>query len=262
MDIHAEWPRNVWYRDGLSKIETSGDLRIQKDEGTTTPYMTGRIALVRGTYDAYGRNFVMDSGDIVFTGPPDINPLLNIRATYTSGGTVVYLDVKGDAKSPKLALSSNPPLPEQDIVSVLVVGRPLNEISSSSGTQTSSGDQAKALAGSVIGGYITKELRESGMDLGLDVIRVDPTTQGSRLTVGRYIGEKLFVSYGQPLQGTAARVFDADYYISKRWTLEAQTGSAEDSHVDFQFRYPLNPPPRPKKARKLGFTEKRPDGAS
>src|SRR6185437_15849721 len=82
MDVRAHWPRNVWYRDGLTKIETSGDLRIQKDEETAMPYLTGTIRIVRGTYDAYGRDFWMNSGDIVFTGPPDINPILNIRAQY------------------------------------------------------------------------------------------------------------------------------------------------------------------------------------
>lgn len=242
MDVHAVWARGVWYRDGLTKIETSGDLRVQKEDDTTTPYMTGRISIMRGSYDAYGRDFLMDSGDIVFLGPPDINPALNLRAKYASGGTEVYLDVRGTLREPVLKLSSNPPLPEQDIISVLVVGRPLNQIGPTQ-NGASRDAQAAAVAGNVIGGYITRELRQSGMDvLGLDVVRVEPTTQGSRLMVGRYIGEKLFVSYGQPIQPTAGQVFDADYYLSKRWTLSAQTGSGAtgDTHMDLEFRYPLN----------------------
>jgi autotransporter translocation and assembly factor TamB len=151
LNVHADWPRNVWYRDGLTKIETSGDLRIQKDEGAAIPYMSGRIALVRGFYDAYGRSFEMDSGDIVFTGPPDINPTLNLRAKYSSGGTDIFLDVKGTAKKPELHLSSNPPLPEQDIISVLVLGTPLNQVGSATGgPETSKSQQAQALKASLL----------------------------------------------------------------------------------------------------------------
>jgi hypothetical protein len=57
------------------------------------------------------------------------------------------------------------------------------------------------------------------------------------------------VSYGQPIQGSATRVFNADYYISKDWTLSGQTGASEDSHLDFLFRYPLNTPPAAKPTR-------------
>lgn len=250
LNIHSVWPRGVWYREGLTKIETSGDLQVLKDEGTDELYLQGQIRIVRGTYDAYGRDFLLDSGDLVFTGPPTINPILNLRAKYPTGGTEVSLDVKGTAKEPLLTLSSNPPLPEQDIVSVLVVGKPLNQIGPTDPNGTSRAAQAAALAGNVIGGYITRELRESSMDLlSLDVVRVDPTTQGSRLTIGRYIGDKLFVSYGQPLQSSVGRVFNADYYLNRRWTVAAQTGSGAqtgtsstdaDTHVDLEFRYPLN----------------------
>ncbi len=259
MDVHAHWPRNVWYRDGLSKIETSGDLRVQKDEGTTTPYMSGSISIVRGLYNIYGRDFTLNSGDIAFTGPPDINPLLNVRAQYQNGGTTVYLDVRGTASEPKLNLSSNPPLAPQDIISVLVIGQPLNQINptplqptvplpgqtlaqtKTQPTQEKQSDQAAALAGNVIGSYVTGQLRNSGLNLGLDVVRVDATTEGDQLTVGRYIGSKLFVSYGQPINSQAAKVFDADYYLSRRWTLSGETGTG-DNHMDFLFRYPLNTP--------------------
>ena len=247
MDVHAQWPGRVYYRDGLTKIETSGDLRVRKDKGADTLYMNGRIDIVRGTFDAYGRAFILDQGNIIFMGPPEINPQLNVEAKYTSGGTVVTLDVKGTAKAPTLSLSSNPPLAQQDIISVLVLGQPLNQVGDQ-GSSTSRSAQSEALAGSVIGGYVSKELRESGMDIaGLDVVQVQSSpTGGNLLTVGRYIGQKLFVSYGQPLQSSAQRVFDASYYLSPRWTVVGETGEASDSHMDFQFRYPLNTPHYPK----------------
>ncbi len=252
MNVRAEWSRNVWYRDGLSKVETSADLRIQKEKGAPTPYLYGSISIVRGSYDAYGRDFSLTSGDIAFTGPPEINPVLNIQAEYKSGGTIVYLDVKGTAKAPEIALRSNPPLAQQDIVSVLVLGRPLNQIRPDpAGPTTGSSGQAEALAGSVLSSMITRELRENGLNLGLDVVRIEPTTTGNVLMVGRYIGTNLFVAYGQPLQATATRAYEASYYISQNWTMVGESGTPDtaqanptaiDNHLGLEFRYPLNTP--------------------
>lgn len=242
MNLRVLWERNVWYRDRLTKVETSGDLDVEKEAETTELSLRGQIGMVRGSYDAYGRDFIVESGDLVFTGGPEINPIMNVRAKYFGGGVDVYVDVKGRLKTPELRFSSNPPLPEQDIISVVIVGRPLNQIGPTQGDGTTRQQQAAALAGNVVGGYITRELRESGMNFGLDVVRVEPTVLGSRLKIGRYFGEKLFVSYGQPLQPTAGQIVEADYYLTRRWTVSAQSGSgpAEDTHLDLEFRYPLN----------------------
>ena len=203
--------------------------------------MTGQISIVRGSYDAYGRDFQLNSGTLLFTGPPDINPTLNIEASYMGGGTLVYLDVKGTANEPQLILRSNPPLAQEDIVSVLIFGHPLNQINAGGASDQSNSAQAEAAAGSALGGYVSKGLRESGMDLGLDVVRVDATnTGGNRLTVGRYIGSKLFVSYGEPIQGNTVRVFDASYYLLPNLALVGETGYSSDSYVDLLCIYPLN----------------------
>lgn len=254
MDVQARWPRNVWYRDGVSKIETNGNIRVQKDEGATMPYLTGTIGIVRGFYDVYGRDFKLNSGNLVFTGPPEINPLLSIQAEYAAAGNTVYLNIGGSAKAPTLALTSNPPMDQEDIIAILVVGQPLSGYSgaSSSGTATSNQASAAALAGSVVGGYVANELRSSGLDLGLDVVRVQPGTSGGNvLTVGRYIGQKLFVSYGQPIQSQEGRLFNADYYLTSRWTLSGQSQAGGDSHMDMLFRYPLNAPKRGRQSREV-----------
>ena len=62
------------------------------------------------------------------------------------------------------------------------------------------------------------------------MVRVDSSnTGGNRLTVGRYIGQRLFVSYGQPLQENAGRVFDANYYLTTYWSMVGETGDNTDS---------------------------------
>jgi autotransporter translocation and assembly factor TamB len=241
VDISARWDRDVWYRDGVTGIETRGDLRIQKPRGHTDLVLQGQIVSVRGTYTYFGKEFVIESAQIQFTGQPGMNPMMNVLASYQSDPTLVYLDITGTLKQPNLKLRSNPPLPDQDVVSVLVFGRPISELTTS-GTSGTASQEMASLAGSVLGSYVTKGLRETGLKgLDLDVLDVQATPQGeNRLTVGRYLTRNLFVSYGQTMSETGGKGLAADYYVGPHWVLEGSAGTADMSHVDVLFRYPLN----------------------
>src|SRR5262249_13091876 len=60
LDVAAQWRGNVWYRDGVTSIETRGDLRIQKDKGQAPLRLVGTISSVRGSYNYYGRDFMIE----------------------------------------------------------------------------------------------------------------------------------------------------------------------------------------------------------
>ncbi|HVO32636.1 MAG TPA: translocation/assembly module TamB domain-containing protein [Elusimicrobiota bacterium] len=241
MDVAVQWPRNVWYRDGLSSIETRGDMRLKKFRGPGPTTLTGNIDALRGTYNYFGHDFNIDSADIQFAGTPEINPNLNIQASYHGDpAVVVYLNVTGTFQNPKLKLSSNPPLSEQDIVSVIAFGQPLSELRSRTGGGNANQEMLQA-AGNVLGSYVSKKLRQTGLShLNLDVVNVQPTETGTEVTVGRYLGPRLFVSYGQTLRGAAEKSISADYFLSDKWTLEGESDSIQGNDLDFLFRYPLN----------------------
>jgi autotransporter translocation and assembly factor TamB len=247
MDIRTVWDHGMWYRDGLTKIETAADLKIRKRSGSPDVALVGPLTLIRGSYDAYGKDFVIDSGDINFTGGSEINPIISIQANYRTPGYTVYLSVSGNLKpAPRLKFTSSPPLTEQEIISLLVTGRVSSSLSGTSGSD----DQAKAAAADVASSYLTRSLRESGLNLGLDVVRVTPSATGTVWTVGRYLGPDLFVSYGQNPKDSASSVVNADYSLSKRWSLATQASSTSDTFVDLLFRYPLKrreskPEPKP-----------------
>ncbi len=239
IDLHAEWSHRLWYRDGLTKIETAGDLRVRKEQGAEGAALTGPISLLRGSYDAYGRDFRIDTGDIIFTGGAEINPRLNIRAQYRAADYDIGLLVLGTAQRPELNFTSSPPLSQQEILSVLVTGRPSGTLGTGSASATGE------IAADVASTYLTKTLRSSGLNLGLDVVRVTPTPTGTMWTVGRYVGPDLFVSYGQNPKDSASSVVNAEYFLTRRWSISTQASSVNDNYVDFLFRYPLKKKSQP-----------------
>src|ERR1019366_3848938 len=64
MNVGARWESNVWYREGLTKIESRADLQVHKDRGSNSIYLAGTLDLRRGSYDAYGRDFIIQSGEL------------------------------------------------------------------------------------------------------------------------------------------------------------------------------------------------------
>ena len=252
MEVRLFWPRDFWYRDELTGIETKGDLHFRKKPDEKDLRLMGSVETVRGTYVYSGRNFRLQSGLFTFTGPV-ADPLIDVTALYKIEPTEITLRITGSAQHPQLALSSNPPLPEQDVLSLLVFGRPVEDLkvqSSGNGTQETGG-QASArqklgqVAGEALGNYLSAKISERGLQkLNLDLFRIQPTGQGTNVTVGRYIGEKLFVSYRQSFGLETGRLLSAEYYLTPAWTVQAEAGTDQASHLDFQFRYPLNHPGR------------------
>jgi translocation and assembly module TamB len=131
-------------------------------------------------------------------GAQDPNPLLDITATRVipNTGVEAQIRIQGTAREPQLTLSSDPPLDESDVLTLIVFNRSLNEL----GT----GERASlaATAGGIATGFIAAPLGEAiGRALDLDIFEITTTTEegefGAGLTVGQQIGDRAFIRMRQ-----------------------------------------------------------------
>ena len=135
--------RDAWIRRDDADVELRGDLRLGK-EAYQPLFVTGDIRLVRGWYAFQGRRFDLDEGRIIFGGdvPPD--PQLDITGDQPTGEYEVTVEITGRATEPALALSSEPPLEQADILSLLVFGRPARDLGTRAGRRPATpGDLAR-----------------------------------------------------------------------------------------------------------------------
>jgi translocation and assembly module TamB len=235
-DVNVNWDGDVWYRDGLTKVETQANVDVRKDSGDRLPRLSGDVTLVRGSYDAFGRDFVVKDGALSFNGPDAWDPSLNIHASHEMEDALVEVDLSGTAKKPEVRLRSTPPMPEQDILAMLALGKAPGQSTSSS----NEGNAGKELAADAVSSYLTREVRSAGMNvLDLDVVRMKPSDTGTEWTVGRYLGSKFFMSYSYNPENSASQVLKAEYSFSPRWTVIAQSGSQSDNYLDINFRLPV-----------------------
>jgi translocation and assembly module TamB len=116
-----------------------------------------------------------------------------------------------------------------DVLSYLVLGRPLNQASSSEGASLY---KAAAALGAAGGNKLTSFLAQK---FGLQELSVETgaTPQEASLVLGTYLAPKVYVRYVQDLANQTATI-RIRYELSRRWTLETES-SATGAGVDILF---------------------------
>jgi autotransporter translocation and assembly factor TamB len=221
---------------GDMNVTVGGDIQVRKSAGGQLTFV-GTMHAVRGFYEFQGRRFELArGGQIRFDGTPQINPAIDITATRLIPNTGVEARVRitGTARTPELALSSNPPLEESDILSLIVFNRPVNELG------TGERSSLAATAGGIATGFLAAPLGESiGKALDLDFFEITTSTVegdlGAAVTVGQQLGDRAFIKLRQQFGERLISEFLIEYQLKDFLRLEATaapetSGSANRLH--------------------------------
>ncbi|HSF33421.1 MAG TPA: translocation/assembly module TamB domain-containing protein [Candidatus Tectomicrobia bacterium] len=231
-DIRVEIPRNAWAQGPGTAVEISGDIQITKE--LERPFiLSGGITVVRGFASVYGKRFVMKQGQVTFTGSPEINPLLDITINHTVSNYLVEIHVEGKAREPQLVFSSTPELPQTDILSLLIVGKTMDRLTSSEQQDLSS--QLGGAAGSMVAGQLQEVI---GGALGLDALTIGAGESfgGGSVGIGQYVTQDIFLSYEVGVGKGGGNRVGVEYSITPRLKLKGSTSDSGASTVDFLWR--------------------------
>jgi translocation and assembly module TamB len=229
-------PRNLWVRGSDVNVELglSEDFRIEYSDEAR---MNGEVRVLRGRVDVLGRRFdVQADSQVRFTGPPAV-PYINVTAEHRneSAQVTVYVTIRGQGRDLTLKPTSDPPLPESEIYTLLATGR--RTLERGSGASMTASAQAASVVGSLVANEARKALSEK---LPLDVLSIEAGESGlagAKLEVGTYVTDKIYVGYtgrvGANLQqGENANAVRFEYQLGTRWSLEGQYGDARSGGLD------------------------------
>ncbi|MCY3683567.1 MAG: translocation/assembly module TamB [Gemmatimonadetes bacterium] len=205
INLQVSADRQVWLRDPAFEVEIEGDLDVIKNREDSRIY--GMISSRRGNYIWQNNRLRITRGEIQFQGRPDWNPDLDIRAEtsvravsiegerpkpvdiiVTVGGTLTYPQISFDSSDPSLEGDMG------NIASLLLTGRPADQF------QFSGGHTLDLFAG-----FVANRLGQHiGQKLHLDLVEIDVGEGNiSRIRLGKYIGDRLFMSYAKDISSTA-----------------------------------------------------------
>ena len=198
----------------------SGRLHVTTD-GKQPLSAKGSIDAVRGSYAAFGQRLTIDRGRLIFDGPVD-NPGLDVLALRKNLPVEAGVEVTGTVRYPHVQLTSNPPVPDNEKLSWLVLGH---------GPESGTGADAAALqvamatlAGNDGGPSFSQRFAKT---VGVDEISVR-TGNASRsgpasqvVAVSKRLSDKLTLVYEQGLAVTN-NALKIEYSLTPRITFYAR----------------------------------------
>jgi translocation and assembly module TamB len=236
----------VWVeQEPLLEVKLTGGVSVELRDQLT---VTGQLQLARGSIDVQGRTFQIEQGEISFVESRDpTNPTLVATGVYTAPeGTRVYAEFVGPVETGKLTLRSEPPLRDDQILSLLLFGSSDGSFGSSSGA--SEGDALSRFGGTalVAGGNLFAR------GLNLELRRL--TSLDIQTRIGEHEGEpqpevavqltprvtaELAYRLEAPTPGRAPdrSYLTLDLRLFRNWSLSTTIGDAGSFLLDLLWRY-------------------------
>ena len=207
LDLRVVARNRIFVRGRGLDVELGGELRIT---GPTTDIRpVGEFDLRRGRLDVIGQRIEFQEGSLQLLG--DLDPRINFVARTTSGDVTAIVTVTGRASEPEIVFSSEPPLPQEEVLSHLLFNRASQSLSPFQAAQLAAA--AAELAGRG-GNGILSQIRNS---LGLDDLDIITDEEGdAALSAGRYFGEDVYVDVQTTADGRSK--IELVYDINERLT--------------------------------------------
>jgi translocation and assembly module TamB len=197
-DVEGQTTPGARIEWGGAHIEMDGNVRLR---GTwDRPVLLGNIHFLGGEMPFRGNKYELTRGDIDFSNPFRLDPILNVEATATISQYQVTIDFSGPASHLALNYRSDPPLPDSDIVTLLALGSPGEGTALASQPGASQNYGATALLSEAISSGIGGRIEQL---FGISSFRVDPFVAGTasesnaaaRVTIQEQVAHDLTITY-------------------------------------------------------------------
>ena len=227
--IDARAPSRVEVRGMGLDSEWSADVLIR---GTTDdPRIGGSAEVIRGGYSFAGTRFELTRGEIDFDENVPIDPRVNILAETDVTGLSVSVSVTGNATQPEIAFNSVPALPEEEILSRLLFGGSISNLSATDALQLGS-----ALA-SLRGGGGMDPINKLRTSIGLDRLRIVPADpaldRGTSVALGKNFGRRFYAEIITDGAGYSAT--DVEFRVTSWLTLLASISTIGRESVAAEY---------------------------
>ncbi|MEO1659708.1 MAG: translocation/assembly module TamB domain-containing protein [Pseudomonadota bacterium] len=193
LDLSVTADRGIFVAGAGVDTEWAANVRVNGPAGA--PDLTGRATLVRGEADLLGRRFRFAEGIVRFIG--DVSDTeLQVRADRTSGGITSSIGLNGNLSDPQIELSSDPQVPDDEILARVLFGRSPSELSPLQAAQLATA------AARLAGGNAFNLAGQLEAATGLDRLDIGFNDEGAAtLSTGKYLAEDVYLEVESGVSG-------------------------------------------------------------
>lgn len=224
LDIHVVSAPQLGFQNSFAKL--AGDVNVRVRGTLAQPTVLGHISITEGSATFAGTKYELQHGDIYFSNPIRINPTIDLSATARVEDYDITVGLTGTASNPVPTFRSEPPLSEQDIFSLLALGRTQEEQQTYSNIQTQAGvnSTADALLGGALNATVSNRIQRL---FGGGSVKIDPTfvsgagNSTARITVEQQIAKNATLTYATNVNSTAQQLIQGQINLTKNLSIVA-----------------------------------------
>ena len=206
------------------------------------PTLTGRVESIDGVLDLQENRYLITRGTVDFVDPVGIEPRIDVQAETELRDYRVILTITGTGSDIQMAMSSDPPLPQLEIVSLMAGGRTREELAgaSNAGAVPTSEELFQGAAATLVSDLLSERV---GSRFGLgSLVRIDPFLVGAendpaaRITISEQVTRDLIVTYSQDLSSNRQEIILIEYFLNNRTSFIASRDETGAVGLDIRLR--------------------------
>ena len=217
LDVHVTSAPQLDFQNSYAKLAGTVDLTIR---GTAAmPSLLGRIEINDGSATFAGQKYQLQRGDIYFTNPVRIDPIIDLDATAQVENYDITVGLHGTATNLKPTYRSEPPLSEADVFALLALGRTQEEAQLYQERQAQQGTDptTSALLGGALNATVSNRVEKL---FGVGSVKIDPAFVGTlgqssaRITVQQQISRQITATFATNVNTSAQQLIQVQYDLN------------------------------------------------
>ena len=220
LDLQVIAPDRIFVRGRGLDAELGGSLRLQGDTQNVVPQ--GRFDLIRGRMDILEKRLNLDEGQIRLQG--EFDPYIRFVASTQARDATANIVIEGQASAPELQFTSNPELPQDEVLALILFGKDMSSISPLQAVRLAAAIRTlTGKGGDGLGGNIRK-------GLALDDLDVTTTDDGAtEARAGKYLSENIYSEVTADTEGNTQ--INLNLTINRSVTARGRLGSDGDTGI-------------------------------
>lgn len=244
LNLQVQAPGTVRIKNNLADIKGSAELTVRGN--LAGPIIFGRVEAEPGGRLVYSDNdYRIERATLTFANPYRVEPLLDLVATTRVASYDVRLALFGNVERLNATFSSDPPLPDLEVLSLLLSGAPArleDELSQLRGPQQQTTTDNSAAEALLLGQAASAITQRVGNLFGVDAFRIEPLSRSgesvssARVTVGKRISRRVYLTYSYDPSSTGGQRFQVQWQVGQG--LSVLLTQEQDSYaVDVQWEH-------------------------
>jgi translocation and assembly module TamB len=224
LDVHLTSSPQLSFENSYATLAGLVDLRIRGS--VAAPSVLGRVSITQGSANFAGTQYQLQRGEIYFSNPVRIDPVIDVDASASVRDYDISLGVHGTLEKLNTVYRSEPPLPQADIIALLALGRTQEQAQIYQQQESSVGADAttNALLGGALNATVSNRVQKF---FGVGQVKIDPNFVGTlgqstaRVTVTQQLSKAVTLTYATNVNETSQQLIQAQFALTRDVSLVA-----------------------------------------